>query len=201
VQGERKKLEIIKWAHDRFYEGGFHATGIDSLMAGSGISKRTLYKYFPCKEDLIEAVLEHYGSGIAVTLFDPVMAASDDPRGQILAFFDIRKAMLDECPTRGCLAIKASQEFAGKHGGIAAYGKRAIAEVERRFIGMCERARFAHPSRLGKQINILFQGALLLAHLTGESSPFVAARAAASALLESAEVAPSRSHKKPARAS
>src|ERR1700754_1676102 len=124
AQFEDKKLEIVKWAFDRFYEGGFHATGVDTMMADSGISKRTLYKYFPSKEELIEAVLDYYGAGIVHELFDPAMAVSDDPREQILAFFDIRKAMVEETPTRGCLAVKASQEYVGKHEGIAALGKR-----------------------------------------------------------------------------
>ncbi len=142
TQVEGKKLEIVKQAFDRFYEGGFHATGVDTVMADSGISKRTLYKYFPSKEELIEAVLDYYGAGIVNELFDPVMAASDDPRERILAFFDIRKAMIDESPTRGCLGVKASREYVGKHEGIAALGKSAPLRVEQRFIEMCQQAGF-----------------------------------------------------------
>src|ERR1700761_4292044 len=95
-----KRLQIVKWAFDRFYEGGFHATAIDAVMSDSGISKRTLYKYFSSKEELIEAVLDYYGAGIVRELFDPVVSASDDPRQQIMAFFDIRKAMIDQSPIR-----------------------------------------------------------------------------------------------------
>lgn len=188
AQAEGKKLEIVKWAFDRFYEGGFHATGVDTVMADSGISKRTLYKYFPSKEELIEAVLDYYGAGIVHELFDPVIAASDNPRQQILAFFDIRKAMIDETPTRGCLGVKASQEYVGKHEGIATLGKSAPLRVERRFIAICEQANFAEPSSLGKQLNVLFQGALLLSQVFGDSSPFVSAKAAVVTLLDAAAV-------------
>src|SRR6201981_916000 len=89
VEIEGKKLEIVKYAFDRFYEGGFHATGMEAALAGSGISKRTIYKYFPSKEDLIEAVLRLYGQVIVHELFGPV-ASIDDPREQIVAFFDVR---------------------------------------------------------------------------------------------------------------
>jgi AcrR family transcriptional regulator len=180
-----KKLEIVKWAFDRFYEGGFHATGIDTAMAGSGISKRTLYKYFSSKEELIEAVLAHYGEFITQELFDPA-AAIRDPRKQIMAFFDIRETMIDEAPDRGCLGIKASQEYAGKHEGIVALGRRSVSHVEERFIALCKQAGFVQSARLGKQINVLFQGAVLLAHVTGDSSAFVCAKAAVSVLLEQA---------------
>jgi AcrR family transcriptional regulator len=184
-QAEDKKLEIVKWASDRFYEGGFHATGIDTAMAGSGISKRTLYKYFPSKEDLIEAVLVHYGEFIMHELFDPV-AAIKDPGKQILAFFDVRKAMIDQDPTRGCLGIKASQEYVGKHEGIAALGRSAASRVEERFVELCKRAGFAQSAKLGKQINVLFQGSLLLSQVFGDSSSFVSAKAAVSTLLDQA---------------
>jgi AcrR family transcriptional regulator len=192
TQVESKKLEIVKWAFDRFYEGGFHATGVDTVMADSGISKRTLYKYFSSKEELIEAVLEHYGAVIVDDLFDPVKAVSHDPRLQIEAFFDVRKTMIDEKPSRGCLGIKASQEYVGKHEGIAALGKNAALYVERQFVDMCERAGFAQAAKLGKQINILFQGAVLLSQVLGDSSPFVSAKAAASTLLDQAAVASPR---------
>jgi AcrR family transcriptional regulator len=185
AQAEDKKLEIVKWAFDRFYEGGFHATGIDTAMAGSGISKRTLYKYFPSKEELIAAVLVHYGEFIMHELFDPV-AAIKDPKKQIIAFFDVRRTMVDENPTRGCLAIKACQEYLGKHEGIVALGKSSALKVEERFVELCKRAGFAQPAALGKQINVLFQGALLLAHISGESTSFVSAKTVVSTMLEQA---------------
>ena len=74
---EGKKLEIVKWAFDRFYKGGFHATRVDAAIAGSGISKRTIYKYFTSKEELIEAVLRLYSEHVVHELFDPVEHISD----------------------------------------------------------------------------------------------------------------------------
>jgi AcrR family transcriptional regulator len=195
AQLEGKKLEIVKLAFDRFYDGGFHGTGIDTLMADSGISKRTLYKYFSSKEELIEAVLSYYGAGIVNELFDPVTKGSDDPRKRILAFFDIRKAMVDKCPTRGCLGIKASQEYVGKHEGIAAQGKMAALYVEQTFSDLCQKAGFIQPSKLGKQINILFQGALLLSQVLGDSSPFVSAKTAVSTLLDQTDTTEERRRK------
>ncbi|MDR7142246.1 TetR/AcrR family transcriptional regulator [Rhizobium sp. BE258] len=181
-----KKLEILKLAFDRFYDGGFHATGIDTVMAESGISKRTLYKYFASKEDLIEAVLDYYGEGIADAYFAPAMATDGDPRQQILACFDSRRMQL-EADRRGCLGIKASQEYAGKHEGIAARGERLGLHVEQRFIGMCGRLGVADPEGLGKQIAILFQGALLMSQVCRNPAPFASAKAAVETLLQSAK--------------
>ena len=189
---EDKKLEIVKWAFDRFYEAGFHVAGIDSVMAGSGIPKHTFDEYFSSKEELIESVLEYYGAGIVCQLFDPVISASDDPRQQIVAFFEMRKVAIDQSPVRGCLGIKAAQEYLGKHENITALGRNAALGVEQQFIAMCERAHFGESEKLGKEINILFQGALLLSQVHGNSSPFVSAKSAVAALLEKASAEGSR---------
>ena len=180
-----KKLEILKLAFDRFYDGGFHATGIDTVMAESGISKRTLYKYFSSKEDLIEAVLDQYGQGIANAFFAPVIAATSDAREQIIGCFDSRRMML-EADRRGCLGIRASQEYIGKHEGIASRSEGLGYYVEHRFIDMCERLGVADPAALGKQITILFQGALLLSQVYRDPAPFVSAKAAVETLLKNA---------------
>jgi AcrR family transcriptional regulator len=187
VELEGKKLEIVKYAFDRFYEGGFHATGMEAALAGSGISKRTIYKYFPSKEDLIEAVLRLYSEAIVDELFGPVANISD-PREQIVAFFDVRKTT-GRMLTRGCLGMKAAQEYAGKHGGIVDLGRYASSRGEAKFLELCKRAGFAEPARLAKQLNLIFQGALVLSHASGETSPFLLAKDAASAILEKAAVA------------
>jgi AcrR family transcriptional regulator len=184
---EGKKLEIVKYAFDRFYEAGFHATGMEAALAGSGISKRTLYKYFPSKEDLIEAVLQLYGQGVVQELFDPV-AHIGDPREQIIAFFDVRK-VTGRMLTRGCLGAKAAQEYAGKNAGIVELGIAASSRGEVKFLELCKRAGFARPLRLARQLNLLLQGALSLSHASGETSAFLLAKDVASALLENAPVA------------
>lgn len=184
---EGKKLEIVKYAFDRFYEAGFHATGMEGALAGSGISKRTLYKYFASKEDLIAAVLQLYSEGVVHELFDPVAHISD-PREQIVAFFDVRK-VTGRMLTRGCLGAKAAQEYVGKHKGIVELGIAASSRGETKFLELCRQAGFAKPQRLAKQLNLLLQGALALSHASGETSAFLLAKDAAAAILENAPLA------------
>jgi AcrR family transcriptional regulator len=181
---EGKKLEIVKYAFDRFYDRGFHATGMEAALAGSGISKRTLYKYFPSKEALIEAVLQLYSEVIVHELFDPVANISD-PHEQIVEFFDVRR-ITGRMLTRGCLGMKAAQEYAGKHDRIVELGITATSRGETKFLELCEQAGFAEPQRLAKQLNLILQGALVLSHASGDTSPFLWAKDAASAVLEKA---------------
>ncbi|MDR5817731.1 TetR/AcrR family transcriptional regulator [Caballeronia sp. LZ033] len=49
---------ILQTAHDLFYRDGIRATGIDRVIAESGVAKKTFYRYFPSKDDLIVAFLE-----------------------------------------------------------------------------------------------------------------------------------------------
>jgi AcrR family transcriptional regulator len=189
---EGKKLEIVKYAFGRFYEAGFHATGMEAALAGSGISKRTLYKYFSSKEELIEAVLRLYSKGVVHELFDPVAHISD-PREQIIEFFDVSK-IAGRMLTRGCLGMKAAQEYAGKHEGIVELGIVASSRGEVKFLELCKRAGFAKPQRLAKQLNLLLQGALALSHASGETSAFLLAKDVASMVLDNARpVQPARS--------
>ena len=50
-----KKEKILAVASELFFEHGFHATGIDTIVAQSGITKKTLYYHFPSKAELILA--------------------------------------------------------------------------------------------------------------------------------------------------
>lgn len=50
---------ILLTAHDFFYRDGIRATGIDRLIAESGVTKVTFYRHFPSKNDLIREFLEY----------------------------------------------------------------------------------------------------------------------------------------------
>jgi AcrR family transcriptional regulator len=48
---------ILNAAHDLFYRDGIRATGIDRVIAESGVAKATFYRQFPSKDDLVLAFL------------------------------------------------------------------------------------------------------------------------------------------------
>ena len=58
---ERRKQdrpgELIEAALDLFVEKGFAATRVEEVAARAGVSKGTLFLYFPSKEDLFKAVV------------------------------------------------------------------------------------------------------------------------------------------------
>ncbi|MEI9904639.1 MAG: TetR/AcrR family transcriptional regulator [Asticcacaulis sp.] len=178
-----KRQDIIDQAYKLFYDGGFHATGVDAVMAGTGISKRTLYKYFPSKEHLIEAVLQHYGDNVEASLFAPALARSEDSRRQILAIFDVRRELMDSSSCLGCLAMKAAQEYKGRHAGIEAAGRRSSQMIEDRLDVLCRKAGLAQPRETARQIALVLQGAVLTSQIRGDTLVFDDAKAVVQKLL------------------
>lgn len=54
---EARQAEIVQAALASFAERGFAATRLDDVAAAAGISKGTIYLYFPNKEELFRAVV------------------------------------------------------------------------------------------------------------------------------------------------
>ncbi|MFO1220922.1 MAG: TetR/AcrR family transcriptional regulator [Burkholderiaceae bacterium] len=63
---EARPHELLEAALDLFVEKGFAATRAEEVAQRAGVSKGTLYLYYPSKEELLKAVIrEHLGSRIA----------------------------------------------------------------------------------------------------------------------------------------
>ena len=56
--GETGRERILETAYDLFSRQGTRAVGVDTIIAGSGVAKMTLYRNFASKDDLIVAFLE-----------------------------------------------------------------------------------------------------------------------------------------------
>lgn len=54
---------LLHTAHALFYRDGIRATGIDRVIAESGVTKVTFYRHFPSKNALICAYLEYRHAG------------------------------------------------------------------------------------------------------------------------------------------
>ena len=50
--------KILEFTHDKFIREGFYRTSMDEIARDMQISKKTIYKFFPSKESLLESVFE-----------------------------------------------------------------------------------------------------------------------------------------------
>src|SRR5438477_4765884 len=62
------RQRIVDAARTHFFSHGFRSVTMDDLAEELGISKKTLYAYFPGKVDLLEAVLADKLAGVEVTM-------------------------------------------------------------------------------------------------------------------------------------
>jgi TetR/AcrR family transcriptional repressor of mexJK operon len=70
-----KRDQILDGARRVFLRDGFAATSTDTIAAEAGVSKRTLYAYYPSKEDLFVEVLSR------LTLENPQIRALESMEG------------------------------------------------------------------------------------------------------------------------
>ncbi|MEZ1330838.1 TetR/AcrR family transcriptional regulator, partial [Enterobacter asburiae] len=90
---------MLSTAVDLFYREGYHATGIDRILAESGVAKMTLYKHFRSKDELIMAALEVRRQRTAERMLEA--EARLQPRAAILAVFDGLQEFLQDEAFRG----------------------------------------------------------------------------------------------------
>ena len=56
---DARPQELLDAALELFVQKGYAATRTEEVAARAGVSKGTLYRYYPSKEELLEAVLRH----------------------------------------------------------------------------------------------------------------------------------------------
>ena len=176
-----KRDILIDTAHDLFITHGFHAVGIDTILRKAGISKRTLYKYFRSKEELILAVVRHYDETFRNYLAREVEARADTAYEQLLAVFDVAEEWFSNPNFHGCIAVKAIGEYSEKNKAIQRACEEFIRLNGEYIEGIAARAEAKDPEGLAKELVLLFEGAIAMAVLSG--NPKVAQQAKAMAKL------------------
>lgn len=162
---------LIETALRLFNENGYHATGVDLIIAEAGVAKTTLYRHFETKEDLILAALERRDECERDAMRALVEQRTSDPTERLLATFDFLEALFREERFRGCFFMSAAGEHKDPTNPVfraAALHKRlALAYFEE----LAHAARLAEPKRIAAEINLLHEGALAVAQVTRTSEP------------------------------
>lgn len=180
-----KRDELVKKALQAFYRNGFHATGMDMLVAQTGISKTSMYKHFRTKEDLILAVLRLRDEHFRNWLYRRMEELANTPRQQLIAMFDALEEWFDEPGYKGCMFIKASSEYQDPSHPIHTQSAEHKRMLERHITELAEKAGLTDPSALARQLLLLKEGAIVTAHLGHTDKPAQDAKAAAVRLVDS----------------
>ncbi|KLN56878.1 TetR/AcrR family transcriptional regulator [Variovorax paradoxus] len=127
---------ILLTAHDLFYADGIRATGIDRVIAASGVTKVTFYRHFPSKDDLVRAFLDHRHARWMAWFVDALGRRGAHERagdaGALLLLAEVMAEWFAEPAFRGCAFINSVAEVGGSVEGAAERArehKREMVEV------------------------------------------------------------------------
>jgi AcrR family transcriptional regulator len=162
-----KREQIVTEAQKLFYQYGFNATGVDRIIAQAGVSKKTLYNHFKSKDELILATLRKRDELFRNNLMRETERLGNTPKERLLALFDFMDAWFHEKNFAGCMFINAAAEFSETDNPchiISAEHKRLVCNYIR---DLAVQADAQNPEELSKQLNLLMEGAIVEAHVSG----------------------------------
>ena len=189
---------LLDAASELFYEQGVHTVGIDTIIERAGVAKASLYSAFGSKEELVRAYLEaRHASRRATVLAE--MALHDDPRGKLLALFDVLLTTVKQPEFRGCAFANASAE-SGPDSAAAEVTRKARAWLLGVMAEQATALGAAEPAGLARQLTLLYDGALVQSRLDRGPAAATAAKAAAQVLIDAASPAGRKPRARPARA-
>lgn len=179
-----KRDELVRQALEIFYRDGFQATGMDALVAATGISKTTMFKHFRTKDELILAVLRLRDENFRNWFLRRLEDQASTPRDRLLAIFDVLAEWFAEKAFRGCMFIKASSEFQDKTHPAYVQSAEHKRLLHQAFAEMAEEAGAQDADLLARQLLILKEGAIVAAHMGFDKDPAAAAKSAAETLIK-----------------
>lgn len=183
-----KRDHLVDTALDLFCRHGFHATGIDKILAASGVAKMTMYKHFKSKDELILATLHRSDEKFRNGLMRDIERKAKTPRDRILAIFDYLGDWFAKSSFTGCTFINATAEYAELDNPIHA----AAAEHKRLIYGyifdLAKATGAKDPDTLANGLALLVEGAVVMAHVSGNKDASSQAKKTAEILLAAAGV-------------
>jgi AcrR family transcriptional regulator len=184
------RARLLEAADQLFYEEGIHTVGIDRLIERAGVAKASLYSAFGSKDELIGAYLaarlQRRRERVAAAL-----AKHDTARARLLAVFDVLGERVAEKDFRGCPFVRAVAEGEPNE-RIDAVCDEARRWVKSLFVELASGAGARKPERLGEQLLMLYDGAVVAAQMDGDLEAPRAARDAAALLVDAATHASGR---------
>ncbi|QGQ97198.1 TetR/AcrR family transcriptional regulator [Paenibacillus psychroresistens] len=162
---ESAKDRILQVASELFYYEGIRAVGIDRIIAESEVAKASFYRNFATKDDLVVAFLEQRHGRSLARVADAKNSHPNDPSEQLRYLFGSMAARMKQPDFRGCPFLNTVVEFPNPDhpGHIKAISCRQALWVD--VIQMARDAGAVDPDELAAQLEVLYNGAVMMAYV------------------------------------
>jgi AcrR family transcriptional regulator len=174
---------ILMTAYDLFARRGVRDVGINELVDRAGITKATLYRHFPSKDDLVVAFLElrerRWTRGWVEA---EARRRGTTPEEQLLAIFDLFDEWFHRDDFEACSFINVLLELRAAHpaGRASIEHLENIRSVVRQ---LAEEASLSDPDSFARSWHILMKGSIVSA-AEGDPNAAQLAKAMARRLIE-----------------
>lgn len=168
------KDRIINVSRNLFLKQGYGDTGLNQIVTEAQTVKASLYQHFKSKEELGISVLQAYSSE-NFKLLDELMGKYPKPIDFVDAWVRILKREAKRDKLFGCpmanFRSQISNDAPSLRGSIQETTERTINKMEKYFV-TSQRLGYikknSSPTKLAKQLFIIYEGVLQLWRLSGD---------------------------------
>jgi AcrR family transcriptional regulator len=178
------RQQILETASQLFYKKGIPNVGINEIIAVSGVAKRTLYRHFPSKDDLILEVMQHRSAQWLCWFEDAVTNRGKTAKERLLAVFDVLEEWYVNPEFLGCPFINAVLEIADASHPAHHVSIDLRKAIRTYIMQLASDAGVDDPGSFSQQYLLLIGGASLMATIEGNPMGAQYARNAASVLID-----------------
>lgn len=153
---------ILAAADDLFYQHGFRAVGVDTIIARSQVAKATLYSHFAAKDDLIVTVLEERDRRWLAELDRALAGGDQDAVRRLLALFDVLGEEMERDGYRGSAFLNAVTEFPDPDHPVRRACRAHQDRLRLTFASLVREAGLRDPDVVALKLMMLIDGATCL---------------------------------------
>ena len=152
-------------AYALFSRHGVRAVGVDTIVAHSGVAKKTLYFHYPSKEKLVLAFLQRREElWTQAWLQEGAKRRARRPADRLLAIFDVFDEWFHRPDYEGCAFVKVLLEHDDPAHPIRKSTKDRIRTVRDFVRQLAEEARVRDPDGFARQWQIVMMGSIIAAY-------------------------------------
>ena len=168
---------ILLTAHELFYREGIRATGVDRVIAESGVTKVTFYRHFPSKHELVLAFLA-FRHERWMGWFDDALQRHGGAACGLAALVPALAEWFRDGGYRGCAFINSVGEFGETQPEVAEIARAHKRDMTEAIAGLMPRARTRDAD--AQVVALLVDGAIIRAQV--DASPDAALKTLGRAL-------------------